>query len=73
MLIRAGQGVPAVAAIPTDTDRQDTMRSVAAFSIRHKWMVVTAWLFFAVIGAATANTAIGRLDYTYSTPGQPGL
>ena len=72
MLIRAGQGLPAVAAIPTDTDRQDTMRSVAAFSIRHKWMVVTAWLFFAVIGAATANTAVGRLDYTYSTPGQPG-
>ena len=48
------------------------MRSVAAFSIRHKWVVVTAWLFFAVVGAATASTAIGRLDYTYSTPGQPG-
>jgi putative drug exporter of the RND superfamily len=48
------------------------MRRVAAFSIRHKWMVVTAWLFLAVSGAVTANTAVGRLDYTYSTPGQPG-
>src|SRR5258708_16956403 len=48
------------------------MRRVAAFSIRHKWVVVTAWLFLAVIGAVTANTAVGRLDYTYSTPGQPG-
>ena len=48
------------------------MRAVAAFSIRHKWVVVAAWLFLAVIGALTAGTVGGRLDYSYSTPGQPG-
>jgi RND superfamily putative drug exporter len=48
------------------------MRAVAAFSIRHKWVVVAAWLFLAVTGALTAGTAVARLDYTYSTPGQPG-
>jgi len=58
--------------MPTDTDWRDTMRRVAAFSIRHKWVVVTAWLFLALAGALTASTAVGRLDYTYSTPGQPG-
>src|SRR5258708_22460502 len=48
------------------------MRRVAAFSMGRRWVVVRAWLFRAVIGGVTANTAVGRLDFTYSTPGQPG-
>jgi len=73
MLIRPGQGgsLPSRPG-PADTDRQDTMRRVAEFSIRHRWAVVIAWLFLTVVGALTAGPAVGRLDYTYTTPGQPG-
>jgi putative drug exporter of the RND superfamily len=48
------------------------MRRVAAFSIRHKWLVASAWLLLFVAGGLTASATIGRMDYTYSTPGQPG-
>ena len=48
------------------------MRTVAALSVRYRWVVVGVWLVLAAIGAATVNTTISRLDYTYSTPGQPG-
>jgi RND superfamily putative drug exporter len=45
---------------------------VAAFSIRHKWLVASAWLLLFVAGGLTASATTGRMDYTYSTPGQPG-
>ena len=48
------------------------MRRIAASSIRHKWLVVSAWLTVALVGGLTANATIGRMDYTYATPGQPG-
>ena len=48
------------------------MRTVAALSLRHKWVVLAAWLMLAVVGALSVNQTISRLDYTYSTPGQPG-
>ena len=48
------------------------MKTVAAFSLRHRWLVAGAWLALAVVGALMTNTAISRLTYTYSTPGQPG-
>jgi len=48
------------------------MRKIAAFSVRYKWAVVVAWLLLTVAGALSASALGGRLDYTYSTPGQPG-
>ena len=48
------------------------MRRIAAFSARHKWLVVSTWLILALAGGLTANATIGRMDYTYATPGQPG-
>ncbi len=48
------------------------MRRIAAFSIRHRWLVLSAWLVLALAGGLTANATIGRMDYTYATPGQPG-
>src|SRR5579859_125706 len=59
---RAGERHPGVSGL----------RWVAAFSVRHKWLVISAWLLLAVTGGLTAHATIGRMDYTYSTPGQPG-
>ncbi len=40
--------------------------------MRHRWLVLLAWVALAVAGGATVGSTIGRLTYTYSTPGQPG-
>lgn len=48
------------------------VNAVTAFSLRHKWSILFAWVLLAVLGAVSVNTTISRLTYTYSTPGQPG-
>ena len=45
---------------------------MTSLALRHRWIVLGAWLVLAVLGALTVNTTISRLTYTYSTPGQPG-
>ena len=48
------------------------MRALTNFSLRHKWWILAIWVILAAVGALTVSTTVGRLTYTYSTPGQPG-
>jgi RND superfamily putative drug exporter len=46
---------------------------MAQFILRHKWLVLLAWLFASVLGIASMGVVGPRLDYTYTTPGEPGF
>jgi RND superfamily putative drug exporter len=46
--------------------------AIAAASLRHKPLVIVAWLILALAGACTAGLAIKNMTYSYATPGQPG-
>lgn len=43
------------------------------FILRHKLLVVGAWLLLCVLSVRTIGMLGPRLDYTYTTPGQPGF
>ncbi len=43
------------------------------FMMRHKWLTVSMWLVLAILGVKFAGTMMHRMDYTYTTPGQPGF
>jgi len=45
---------------------------MAEFVLRHKLLVVLAWLALSAISIATIGKLGPRLDYKYTTPGQPG-
>ena len=45
---------------------------MAEFILRHKLLVVLAWLALSAISIATIGKLGPRLDYKYTTPGQPG-
>ncbi len=45
---------------------------VTDFVMRHKFLLVLGWLLLASLGAKTAGRMMHRMDYTYTTPGQPG-
>ncbi len=47
------------------------MRSLTAFVLRHKLVVVVCWLALAAAGAVTIGTTTGRLTKDFSLPGQP--
>lgn len=42
------------------------------FIASHKLLVVLTWCLLALAGAKMAGFMMRRMDYTYSTPGQPG-
>jgi putative drug exporter of the RND superfamily len=39
--------------------------------LRHRWLVIAAWVVVAAVGGALAPTAINRLSYDFGLPGQP--
>ncbi len=41
--------------------------------LRHKPLIVIAWLLLAIAGYLTQSKIRRRLDYSYTTPGQPGF
>src|SRR5882757_10603483 len=45
---------------------------MALFILRHKLAVVVAWLLLSATSIATIGQLGPRLDYTYTTPGEPG-
>jgi len=45
---------------------------MAPFILRHKLAVVVAWLLLSATSIATIGQLGPRLDYTYTTPGEPG-
>lgn len=45
---------------------------MAKWVIKFRYVVVLTWLILAVLGVKTIGQIGPRLDYTYSTPGQPG-
>jgi len=45
---------------------------MTSFAMRHKILVVCFWMLFTVCGARFVGTMMHRMDYTYTTLGQPG-
>jgi putative drug exporter of the RND superfamily len=45
---------------------------MAPFILRHKLLVVVAWIVLSGASIATIGQLGPRLDYTYTTPGEPG-
>jgi RND superfamily putative drug exporter len=45
---------------------------MTSFAMRHKILVVCCWMLFTVCGGRFVGTMMHRMDYTYTTPGQPG-
>ena len=43
------------------------------FVLRHRLLTVLAWLVLSIVGALTMKLAAERMDYSYTTPGQPGF
>ena len=43
------------------------------FILRHKVLVVITWVVLTTVGILTLPRIGTRLDYTYTTPGQPGF
>jgi RND superfamily putative drug exporter len=52
--------------------RTPSTTAIAAASLRHKPLVIVAWLILALAGACTVGMAIQNMTYSYATPGQPG-
>ncbi len=48
------------------------MNVVARFCLRHRRLVVLAWLVLTVVGAALASSTTGRLTHSFATPGTVG-
>jgi RND superfamily putative drug exporter len=48
------------------------MNAVTAICLRHRRLVVLAWLVLAVAGAAMASSTTGRLTHSFATPGTAG-
>ena len=47
--------------------------SVIKFVLRHKLLVTLAWVVLCGISIGTVGKIGARLDYTYTTPGEPGF
>ena len=45
------------------------MTAITRYCLRHRGLVVLAWLILALAGAATASTTTGRLTHNFATPG----
>ncbi len=52
--------------------RTPSIEAVTTLALRHKALVVAAWVLLAVAGALTTTTAIRQMTYSYATPGQAG-
>jgi RND superfamily putative drug exporter len=50
----------------------DRMTSLTTFVLRHRMLVVVAWVAVAVAGAMTVSTSAGRLSKGFATPGTAG-
>ena len=45
---------------------------MTAFILRHKGLTVLFWVVLSLLGALSARSLTAHVDYTYTTPGQPG-
>ena len=48
------------------------MTAVTRFCLRHRRLVVLAWLVLTVVGALTTSSTAGRLTHSFATPGAAG-
>ncbi len=48
------------------------MRTLARFVLRHRRLVVLAWVVIFISGIASVSTSVSRLSTSFSLPGQPG-
>ena len=49
------------------------MRSVTSFVLRHRLLVLGAWLIVTIAGAFATQPAVNRMTHTLATPGTPGF
>src|SRR5881397_1940071 len=49
-----------------------TMRRIAEFVLRHRRLVLVAWLLIVIAGASLTQRTNDRLVIDFSLPGQPG-
>ena len=49
------------------------MRTLATFVLRHRRLVVLAWVVIFVAGIAGVSSSVSRLSTSFSLPGQPGF
>src|ERR1700692_2987889 len=56
--------------LPTNT--KDQFHCMTTYILRYRWLVVLVWIVLSVVSIATAGRIGPRLDYTYTTPGEPG-
>jgi RND superfamily putative drug exporter len=48
------------------------MRTLARFVLRHRRLIVLAWVVVFFAGIAGVGKSVGRLSTDFSLPGQPG-
>ncbi|WP_370382851.1 MMPL family transporter [Catenulispora sp. GAS73] len=48
------------------------MTTITRACLRHRRLVVLAWLLLTVVGAITASSTVGRLTHSFATPGTAG-
>src|SRR6478609_7633329 len=48
------------------------MRRLAEVVLRHRLLIVIAWVVIAVAGGAVASSVTNRMTVNFSLPGQPG-
>jgi putative drug exporter of the RND superfamily len=48
-------------------------RSVAGWSVAHRWIVVSGWLLLTVVGMLSVARSSSRLSFTFDLPGQPAF
>jgi RND superfamily putative drug exporter len=62
---------PDVPATP-EADRHTMLRRLTGFVLRHRRLVIVAWVVVFVIGGMGAGKVSSRLKFDFSLPGQPG-
>ncbi|HVN61413.1 MAG TPA: MMPL family transporter [Gaiellaceae bacterium] len=62
---------PDTPATPED-DRASSLRRFTAFVLRHRRVVIVAWVVVFVLGGMGAGKVSSRLKFDFSLPGQPG-
>jgi RND superfamily putative drug exporter len=57
---------------PATTSEPSRMRALARFVLRHRRLIVLAWLVAFIAGVVGVGKSIDRLSSDFSLPGQPG-
>jgi RND superfamily putative drug exporter len=56
---------------PHDITRTGALPSLARLVVRHRWLIILAWVALTAVGAVAAGKLASRWHQGYSAPGQP--